>query len=41
MKEKRYPIGWHPANEKKPWLGLKLLKRNMKGQARLQILKNL
>ena len=44
MKEKRYtlpeeqpiPVGWHPANEKKQWLGLKLLKRNMKGQARLQ-----
>ena len=27
--------------KKKPWLGLKLLKRNTKGQARLQILKNL
>ena len=49
MKEKRYtlpeeqpiPVGWHPAMKKKPWLGLKLLRRNMKGQVRLQILKNL
>ena len=41
MKEKRYPVGWHRLMKKKPWLGLKPLKRNTKGQARLQILKNL
>ena len=41
MKEKRYPIGWHPANEEEAVVGLKPLKRNTKGQARLQILKNL
>ena len=50
MKEKRYtlpeeqpiPVGWHPRlMRKKPWLGLKLLRRNTKGQARLLILMNL
>lgn len=26
----KIPVGWHPANEKKPWLGLKLLRRSMR-----------
>ena len=49
MKEKRYtlpeeqpiPVGWHPANEEEAVARIKLLRRNMKGQVRLQILKNL
>ena len=48
MKEKRYtlqeeqptPIGWHPANEKKPWLGLKLLRKSMR-MGNILMLKNL
>ncbi len=35
------PVSCIRLMKKKVWLGLKLLRRNMKGQVRLQILKNL
>ena len=41
MKEKRYPIGWHPANEEEAVARIEAIEAEYERKARLQILKNL